>query len=211
MGSIKKAKWEYRWVPVEFMAFVAKSLNIDTFVETGTEEGLTSAAAARVFKNVYTCEASEVNFKKGAQLFMEQGLSNITHVQAESIPFLQDWVHIHPEGKAMYWLDAHWTWGVTRHEYYGQHTPQPLIDELRLINSRLGENFIFIDDMRFFVYPFTPPEGTIPWPSLREIMDHLGDYRVVMFGDVMLALPPKYEQLLLDWKKVIKGTELDIL
>ena len=206
MGSFKNASWEYEWVPREFFLFVKEKTGCEIFIETGTGSGKTSLWAADHFKNVYTIEASKENYDESQKVLNKK--NNVKMYFGKSLDFLSMLSQELKNKTCIFWLDAHWTHRVDL-PFYGRYETHPLLKEISIIKARLGVNYIFIDDMRFITYSFTPPGGTQIWPSIKDICFTLYDYEIAIYGDVMLASLSK--NILIDWKKKIKGTELDIL
>jgi hypothetical protein len=196
------------------LEFLANKAGIDYFFETGTEEGRTSLWASKKFKKVFTVEASKERYEKTLITFNEKKADNIEFVNGESTKFLRNYYNVqYADVKTLFWLDARWTHASEEiaREYYGRDVKHPLLEELKIVSSRTTDDIIFVDDMRFIIYPFTPPRSTQEWPSIQSIFNVLFDKFIVIYGDVLIAMPYIYYNLLLDWKKEIKGTELDIL
>lgn len=118
----------------------------DNFVETGTYLGGTTAAMAKLFKNVYTVEIQEEMYKKAKARFADQ--PSVHCFLGDSAEALREIVG-RLDGPALFWLDAH---------YSGSHTGRaegydtPIEKELDIIfkhNSQ--DHLIMIDDARLFV------------------------------------------------------------
>ena len=211
-----QADFRYGYVPTDLMKFIARRCEISTFVETGTEFGNTSAWAAIHFKRVFTFETSQhfIDFAKPRlEKFGLPDTGTVTLIEGESHKLMMKFIRRHLGGneKVLWWLDAHYTHAKDSENYYESET-QPLLSEISAILCRDADtNFIFIDDARFIVYPFTPPGSMQSWPSLWEVMEMLEDYFVVIYGDSIVAIPHEHYELYDEWKREIKGTQLDIL
>ena len=113
----------------------------EVFVETGTYLGDTTAGAARHFREVHTVELSEELYKKARARFKD--VKNITCHQGNSPDVLRELI-IKIDEPAVFFLDAHWSGGVTAHG----EVEVPLLEELGIINSRNLEDIVIIDDLR---------------------------------------------------------------
>ncbi len=113
----------------------------EVFVETGTYLGNTTAAAARVFRKVHTIELSEELHLKAQARFRD--VENITCHQGNSPDVLLKLVASIQE-PAVFFLDAHWSGGVTAHG----EVEVPLLEELGIIRNRNMDDVIIIDDLR---------------------------------------------------------------
>ena len=149
----------------------------EVFVETGTYLGNTTAAASRYFREVHTIELDEKLNKKARERFRNTG--NVTCHQGNSPDVLRTLAQTIDE-PALFYLDAHWSGGVTAHG----EVEVPLLEELEIIRPRLHDDFIVIDDARLIgktgttglrlsrEYPVTP----FDWSdvTIKAIKDRLG-------------------------------------
>jgi len=145
-----------RYFPEKMAVKLAEFVNADTFIETGTYSGKTTKWAATKFKEVHTIELSETLFAQYGK-----GLSSIGNIT----PYFGDSRNILPEiltaihGNILFWLDAHYSAGVTA----GKEDPCPLLAELEMILRRNNDDIILIDDARCV-------DGTGGWPTISELL-----------------------------------------
>ncbi len=169
-----------------------ETFHLDTFVETGTHLGDTSAWASTVFGQVYTIEASEGFYHEARQRHADR--TNIEFLLGDSRTRLAETV-----GKltapALFWLDAHWMGSNPLEgaaEIYGLGSECPVLQEIAIINSSPLGHFIFIDDARFFLAPPQRPHQAADWPdiaaTLAAINTPTARYTVV-YDDVIAAVP----------------------
>lgn len=113
----------------------------EVFVETGTYLGNTSSGASHFFREVHTIELDEKLYEKARVRF--QNVKNVTCHQGNSPDVLRA---LAPSIKepALFYLDAHWSGGVTAHG----DVEAPLLEEIEVICSRGYEDIILVDDLR---------------------------------------------------------------
>lgn len=129
---------------------------IDTLVETGTYMGAMIQAVRRRFRLIYSIELSEELHKRAAERFHRQRHVRLLHGDsATMLPGIIEQL----EGPVVFWLDAHYSGGVTGRAALDT----PIVQEIETI---LGRNFagdvILIDDARCF-------DGTCDYPRLEEL------------------------------------------
>lgn len=115
--------------------FLAHEYEIDTVVETGTCDGNTSIALARVFPFVHTIEVVEASYLRVKEKFSH--IPNIECHLGSSEIVLQEILPTIADKRALFYLDAHWDsfW--------------PLLDELEEISKTHQDNcIIVIDDFK---------------------------------------------------------------
>jgi hypothetical protein len=151
-----------------------------TFIETGTCLGDMVAAMLPAFERLHTIELSPDLHRRAARRFRRH--PKVTVHLGDSAAVLQNVLDGCTE-RALFWLDAHYSGGVT----VGSDVPVPIFDELRLaLTHRVSDHVILIDDARCF-------DGTEGYPtieSLREFVATLRpDYRFDVVSDVMQLVP----------------------
>ena len=137
-----------------------KKFSIDTFIETGTFEGIMALAIAPHVKSVFTIELDEKlydfakrNLKDDRNVVLEKGDSG------KILPFLiQDLSRTAP-GPCLFWLDAHYTGGITAKG----ETNTPILKELEAILNSPYDHVILIDDARKYT-------GENDYPTQLELM-----------------------------------------
>jgi hypothetical protein len=147
-----------------------------------------------VFSSVVTIEASEqLHALAGAQF---GHLKNIRFLRGSSPAVLRQIVPTLPT-PAIYWLDAHWSGGMTAGEEY----ECPLLEEIRAIDSHGDDAFILIDDARLFLAPPPLPHKAEQWPDLAGVLGTLREKHpsryVVVFEDVIIAVPARAREFLI--------------
>lgn len=134
----------------------AQRFACETLVETGTFRGDMLAAVRNDFAILYSIELSRDLHRKAVLRFKNFRHINLLHgdssrVLADIIPVLR--------GKALFWLDGHYSGGITA---LGQ-TETPVIDELDLV-LRIPDrtDVILVDDARCF-------DGKNGWPTVEDL------------------------------------------
>lgn len=116
-------------------SFLAKQYKIETAVETGTCQGNTTIALARLIDKVHTIEIVEDQYCKAKNKLKQ--ISNIICHLGSSEKVLKDLLPSLSNQRVLFYLDAHW-------ESYW-----PLLDELEEISSTHRDNcIIIIDDFK---------------------------------------------------------------
>lgn len=133
------------------------------FVETGTFLGDTAAFAAKYHPKVFTIEP-QAELATNAQRRFKN--SNVTVRQGTSEAVLAD-VLRDLNGDITFWLDGHWSAGVT---FKGEQVT-PVIAELAIIESaatQFGKVAVFVDDARLFG---GAPGHEPGYPHLSEVLN----------------------------------------
>jgi len=138
----------------------AKRFRLQAFVETGTYRGDMIAAVEDIFDQVYSIELGQELWKTARDRFL--GKKHITILQGDSQHLLPQ-VLTALTVPCLFWLDAHWSAGVTAKGLRNT----PVMEELRHICRRQVEgDVILIDDARHFT-------GRNDYPSVDEITSFL--------------------------------------
>ncbi|WP_430711518.1 hypothetical protein [Nodosilinea sp. AN01ver1] len=165
-------------------------------METGTYYGRTSVWASKIFKNVFTIEYSREIFEIVSS--KHSNIENIKFSFGDSRSQLSK-VLEEIKGPALFWLDAHWSGGLT----YGDNDQCPLIQEINILNSTGQDHFILIDDARLFLSPPQPPHEINQWPSISEVINALRfkfpDKYIVVIEDVIVAVPDSAKSVVADY------------
>ncbi|MCU0317182.1 MAG: hypothetical protein MUC92_11380 [Fimbriimonadaceae bacterium] len=197
--TLLKAKWFLNGKPLALdpwgkrkrLAALGLEHNCDTFVETGTFLGGTLKALAPSFKKLLSVEAlpalHEMNkrrLKKFSHIHLWFGGSE-THM-----PAMVQAV----EGRALFWLDGHYSQGITARTDYDC----PLEFELRAIaESERKDHVIVIDDLRHFPVDEQKPKGEEDpaYPQVSKVEGWLKEinpnYLIRKEFDNIIALPPR--------------------
>ncbi len=172
-------------VPKRTVLALSAFAKAGVFVETGTYQGDTTRWASAHFDTVHTIERSEPLYQR-----FGEPLSKIGNV----VPHLGDSRSILPrilknigERRAVYWLDGHWSGGITA----GESDECPLAGELACLAERVHD-IILIDDARLFLAAPPPPHNPAQWPTISEIIRSLNapaERFVQVIDDVIFAVP----------------------
>lgn len=173
--------------PCDLVLALRDAFRVAIFFETGTYEGHTARWAAGRFANVITVEASAS--LHAAAMARGGHFANVEFVCGDSRVAIARRIGDLPQ-PAIFWLDAHWSGGVT----HGADDECPLLGELHEICNAGREDILLIDDARLFVAPPPPPHAADQWPTLDEILQMLSKgprLRITaIIDDVIVAAPP---------------------
>lgn len=129
----------------------------DTWIETGTYRGDTTAFLAREAAHVYSIEPEPTLAKAAIERFADDDRVTIAEGLAEDrLPEILAGV----EGPVSFWLDGHFSGGVT----HKGPADTPIREELAAIEehlARLGQVTVLVDDLRCFD-PTNPAFSTYP-------------------------------------------------
>ena len=181
-------------VPPQLVLAIREQFKADCFVETGTFQGVTAIWAGKNFPTVVTIEASGQLHAQAVANFSHH--KNIRFLLGNSPAVLRQIVPTLPP-RTIYWLDAHWSGGVTA----GQENECPLLDEISAIDS--PEAFILIDDARLFLAPPPLPHKAEQWPDLASVMATLREKYpsryILVSEDVIIAVPAGGREFLIQY------------
>jgi hypothetical protein len=123
----------------------------------------------------------------------------ITFVHGSSGVVLPE-VLVEVDGPALFWLDGHWSGGVTT----GVDDECPVLAEIAAVDAWAhgAESVILIDDARIFLAPPMLPHKREQWPSLMEVADlsrAVHDRYVTVVEDVIVAAPRSAQGLAEDY------------
>lgn len=172
-------------LPVELASDLRAALRLERAIETGTYLGSGTRRLAAIFPRVDTIEVQE-SLAAAAQheLF---ALAHVTVHQGSSrdvLPRLVD-----PAVPTLYWLDGHWSGGVTG----GAGDQCPVLGELEAAAGGHADDCILIDDARLFLAPPPPPHDVSQWPTYEEIASAVRaarpEHHVIVAHDTIVAVP----------------------
>jgi hypothetical protein len=172
--------------PGELAELLQQQLGLTCFFETGSFMGNTAAWAAERFAQVVTVDRSLEYFGLAKARF-----AHLPHVHAlfgDSRHHLRQLAHSLPP--TMFWLDAHWSGGLTA----GEDDECPLLGEIAVVAPDLDRHCVLIDDARLFLAPPEPPHKPDHWPTLCETTDALRTHHqpyIVIHQDVIIAVPAR--------------------
>lgn len=187
------------------MTNLKTEFSIDYFIETGTYYGNTSAWASNEFDTVKTIELSDELYSSVQDEYGHIG--NIEFVKGKSQERLPDIIQ-NLDSSAIFWLDAHYSGGVTAGENY----ECPLLEELEVIGKSNVNKYVFIDDARLFCSPPPRPHSAEDWPSISDVMlklnKELGDgYYITITEDVIVAVPQSAKNIVLKYAQDVVTKE----
>ena len=174
-----------------FLSQLASMFGLRAFVETGTYLGDTSAIASGIFAEVHTIELSaqlatqaRARFAAEPRVHVHQGDS------AELLPRILSQLSV----PALFWLDGHYSEGVTAQ---GRDGNTPILAEIAAIaRSGRKDAVLLIDDLRLFerhARRADEPVSLQGYPTVNELCAAVqainSDYQFFVLGDVALAFP----------------------
>lgn len=161
----------------------AKQYGTKTLIETGTYRGDTIAATIDVFERAYSIELSEELASKAQARFANDARVNILQGDSASeLPKILEQV----DSPALFWLDAHYSAGITS----GGETGAPILKELETILAHpVKDHIILIDDAREFT-------GENGYPTIETVQELVlsGDpeIRLLAYNDIIRIWRPKH-------------------
>lgn len=183
-----------------FMRSLKNLFKATTFVESGTFLGWTTQNAASVFPHVYTIELSQDIYQKAYTAL--QKFPQVTSYLGDSAVVLPT-ILSRIQGKALFWLDAHYSGNHFNHQTALGKKNVPILDELEAVRKAgYTQGIILIDDVRIFdptikIAPFVKAgrdaKEISGYPSLETVCKKIyqinPNYKVLIIGDILLAYP----------------------
>ena len=158
---------------------------MNSFVETGTGMGVTSATAAGLFQRVFTVEIDPAMYRRADKELAPH--KNVTRYLGDSVSVLPK-IMDELGDKAMWWIDSHWCGGPRV-----GNVECPLLDELRLINSRgSATDCLFIDNIGLMTMPPYTPHKQDEWPTIAQVVAVLQEnpkWHITRLCDCLIATP----------------------
>jgi hypothetical protein len=188
-GIKELAEWERRGKPIppphivkqRTLRYYAKTYKLKILVETGTYYGDMVEAMENYFDYIYTIELSRELFKQAKKRFKK--VHHIKVIHGDSGKELKNVIN-RVNQPALFWLDGHYSAGVTAKG----EKDTPIYEELHHILSKqnLG-HVIIIDDARCF--------GTdAAYPSIDELKEFIKVKRKdvqILIQDDSIRITPK--------------------
>lgn len=177
----------YRGIPENLALALKSKYSIHTFVETGTNEGKTALWASGHFDAVYTVEFLEEKYQYSKKILEE--VKNVKLFKGKSSQWLKQ---ILEESTAprLLWLDAHY---AGSEPIEGEECP--LLSEIESVKESQGENWIVIDDARYFLSPPPYPHNISKWPTISDVLGKIrelgSENNVLVWEDVIIVAPSK--------------------
>ena len=156
-----------------------KEFSLDQFIETGTYLGDTLGYIAQTGVNCTSIELSTELY--GAARSRFRSFRNVTLINGDSGSKLPELLHSLDE-PALFWLDGHYSAGVTARA----DADTPISKELdAILRHPIKKHVILVDDVRYF-------NGMNDYPHLDELLQILrrdGTYDVEVSMDIVRAIP----------------------
>ena len=171
--------------PADLVTDLRQQLGLARAIETGTFQGGGARQLAELFSAVLTIELSPEVQRDAATRLAD--IPAVTSLLGDSRDVLSEVVD--PSLPTLYWLDGHWSGGVTG----GEGMECPVLEEIAAIASGHPDDCVLIDDARLFVAAPPLPHDPEQWPTLVEVFDALRaarpDAHVTLINDVIIAVP----------------------
>jgi hypothetical protein len=155
-------------------------------IETGTYMGWSTEHVASFFEKVFSIERSEEIYKTTSERLSY--LTNIVCINGHSLDVMTNELQSiieDPNHKMVWWLDSHWSGGITA----GEDDECPLLKELDIIFKYREDDIILIDDARLFLHPPPPPHKPEHWPTILDIKGKMvGDYGYCTKDDIIYIM-----------------------
>jgi hypothetical protein len=163
------------------VAAYQKLTGISVFIETGTYRGDMIAAQNKKFRNLYSIELNHELYQHASRRF-----ANLTHIKilnGDSSIILPE-ILCHITGPAIFWLDAHYSYGITSRG----DKDCPIFEELNaILNHTIKNHVLLIDDARDFT-------GTGDYPSIPALSEFIlarnKNYRIEVEQDIIRCIVP---------------------
>jgi hypothetical protein len=178
---------------------LARALGLRGFVETGTYLGESLGNVCGSFERAVSIELSSELHEAARRKFADR--PNVTLLEGDSARRIVDAAEICAGLPTLYWLDAHWSAGITARS--NENTP--ILTELALIAERAAaEDVVLIDDMRQFVSlpeGFAKHDANDGYPLIDEVLRVLahfpsGGFEAVLSGDILICMSRERMKLL---------------
>lgn len=187
---VRTARWKWErggrpipppeWVKRAEILRYARHFGTKTFIESGTYLGETVAVMRHHFRRVISIELDESLFLRASSLFRRNDHVKIVHGDSAQ---LMGSILAEVDEPCLFWLDAHYSGGVTAHG--AEETP--VRRELEQILTHPLGHVILIDDAREF--------GDNPtYPDMAELRGsvslHLRQLKFSVRDDIIRIHPP---------------------
>lgn len=163
------------------VAAYGERFGMRTLIETGTYLGQMVEAQRGRFDRVWSIELDKGLARTARDRFA--GAKNVTILQGDSGEHLKD-VLAASNGQCLFWLDAHYSAGITARG----DMDTPIRSELELVLTAPWEHVVLVDDARCFGAADFPD-----YPSIDEIRSivaqHRTDWAVTVQDDIIRIHP----------------------
>lgn len=138
--------------------------NLENLIETGTFKGDMVDACKDYFSQIYSIELSEQLYTDAVKRF--SGFDNISIIQGDSMDMLKT-VLPKISGSPLFWLDGHYSAGITAKGKLSTPVKTELEDILNFAKKAKWQSFvILVDDARCFT-------GEDDYPTLFELHEFI--------------------------------------
>ncbi len=156
----------------------AKRFRPRLFVETGTFKGDMIDAVRHRFHRLYTIELDPALHERAVARFSDDSRITVLHGDSGD---LMPRVLEHVQEPCLFWLDGHYSGGITARG----PLETPILAELgSILAHRVPGHVLLIDDARLFV-------GKDTWPTLKELKTRIlgahADWVVEVRDDILRA------------------------
>jgi hypothetical protein len=142
----------------------AKQFRTQTLVETGTYYGEMIDAMHNLFKNVISVELGEQLYSQALQRFSDYPNVVILHGDSGE---LMPRIIANLTGPTLFWLDGHFSEGITARGVLRT----PIIQELHaILAAPMSQHVVLVDDARCF-------DGTNDYPTQAQLRELVAEYR----------------------------------
>lgn len=159
----------------------AKQYGLKVLVETGTFDGDMVEAMKKVFDKIYSIELSKPLYEKAKKRFRRKKHIELIHGDSgKEMKRVVDRINL----AALFWLDGHYSGGVTAKG----ETDTPILEELHhILGGEDRGHVIIIDDARCF--------GSDPaYPTMKQLCDFVRSIREnveILVKDDSIRITPK--------------------
>lgn len=157
----------------------AQDCGLRVFVETGTYEGDMVASQLRTFATIHTIELDPILCGQARRRFVQQ---QHVHVHCGDSGELLPKLVSELGEPALFWLDAHYSGGITTRG----ELDTPIIKELRALLECPVEHVVLIDDAREFVGRGDYPPFEVVQSLVHELKP---DYVCEIKNDIIKIYP----------------------
>lgn len=177
----------YHWGLPPFLLEWAASQGVRAGVETGTFKGDTALAIAEAVGSCTTIELADGLFEQAVRRFADD--RRVTVMLGSSADLLPG-VCAALSGPTLFWLDGHYSGGITA----GAGAECPVLAELDAVAALpdVDQHIVLVDDARLFGFVPTAPPGRHDWPSLFAVLARLESMglRTYVVDDVVVGIGP---------------------
>jgi hypothetical protein len=164
----------------EIVRAYGKSFGLRVLVETGTYLGLMVRAMRRHFDELHSIELDDALFRRAARRFARFPNVHLLHGDSgKLLPRVLERI----ESPALFWLDAHWSGGITARG----DTDTPIMRELEAVLSHGhgDRHVVLIDDARHFTGDDYPTVAAV-----RARVEQLRPGMVLEVADDIIRITP---------------------